>query len=157
MENGPAGDEGRGTGERAATQGRPYGGWGRSGEAGGAGGGGAPPLHGYRKFVRRGVGDAAPYERERRCGVGENDTRSGVRGGNPSVSLRLTAPVAVPKILCSLNAHRILTAATRSPRCLCPRQRWARSPFAQGSLGPAGDEGRIPFPVSVLSLFVSAL
>ena len=34
------------------------------------------------------------------------------------------------KILCSLNAHRILTAATRSPRCLCPRQRSARSPLS---------------------------
>ena len=60
---------------------------------------------------------------------------------NPSVALRATAPVAV-KILCSLIAHRILTAATRSPRCICPRQRSVRSPFAQGSLWPCGGRGK---------------
>ena len=61
---------------------------------------------------------------------------------NPSVGLWSTAPVAVPKILCSLIAHRILTAATRSPRCICPRQRSVRSPFAQGSLWPCGGRGK---------------
>ena len=61
-----------------------------------------------------------------------------VRAGNPSAALWAAAPVAVPKILCSLTARRILTAATRWPRCLCPRQRSARSPFAQGSLALRG-------------------
>ena len=77
-----------------------------------------------------------------------NGAGIGVRAGAPSVSLLATAPASVPKILCSLNARRILTAATRSPRCLCPRQRSTRSPFAQGSLalrgagdGGAGDMG----------------
>ena len=83
---------------------------------------------------RRGV-VTPPY------GAGVGLQSSEVRTGNPSVSLRLTAPVAVPKILCSRVAHRILTAATRSPRCICPRQRSARSPFAQGSLWPGGGRG----------------
>ena len=90
-----------------------------------------------------------PTEGLRAVGCGHPSLRRGngagigVRAGDPSVSLLATAPAAVPKILCSLNAHRILTAATRSPRCLCPRQRSTRSPFAQGSLAPrgAGDGG----------------
>ena len=42
-------------------------------------------------------------------------------------------------------AHRILTAATRSPRCLCPQQRSARSPlYTREPLARrgTGDEGR---------------
>ena len=99
-----------------------------------------------------GVSHGHPALRKRcgECGTGDG-AGGGVRPGDPSVSLRLTAPVAVPKILCSLVAHRILTAATRSPRCICPRQRSARSPLPQGSLGPAGDESASGGPMGVLA------
>ena len=107
-----------------------------------------------RTLSQRGVEDAALYGGSAGGGMRSPRPTEGewcghrVRAGDPSVSLLATAPAAVPKILCSLNARRILTAATRSPRCLCPRQRSTRSPFAQGSLalrgagdGGAGDMG----------------
>ena len=76
---------------RAATQGRPYGVIGRNSRSVGTGGDGAPPLHGYRKFLRRadvrhrllrGAGDGAsgtppPAECLRAAGCGHPTLRRG--------------------------------------------------------------------------------
>ena len=103
------GDEGRGSGRphRAAPTGLtevPC----RSGRAGGDG---APPLHGDRKFLRGPMGASAPTG----YGAETEDCASiGVRTGNPSVSLRLTAPFAQR----SLGRFRRLRAAGIT-RCLC--------------------------------------
>ena len=130
-----------------------------------AGGDRAPPLSVDRGAKRRADVVIGPYEKEgklprppwpaahsgasssavTRGGIGvrqRSSPKCPATSDNPSVALRATAPVAVSKILCSLIAHRILTAATRSPRCICPRQRSVRSPFAQGSLWPCGGRGK---------------
>ena len=73
---------------------------------------------------------------------GENGADIGVPVGDPSVTAagRDCSCCGAQNSLLAY-ARRILTAATRSPRCICPRQRSARSPFAQGSLALRGDGG----------------
>ena len=52
-----------------------------------------------------------------------------------------TAPVVVPKILCSLNAHRILTTATPFCSLLPPLAALANVPLCTREPCPVGDGG----------------
>ena len=126
-----------------------------------AGGDRAPPLSVDRGAKRRADVVIGPYEKEgklprpprpaahsgasssavTRGGIGvrqRSSPKCPATSDNPSVALRATAPVAVSKILCSLIAHRILTAATRSPRCICPGSARFAPPLHKGAFGPAG-------------------